>query len=88
MLGRLGLHTGCYQWCRGTEQGHRLPLHVGPHQGAVGIVVLQEGYQCCRDAEYLLGRDVHEIYLFPHFAQVIASQSGLNPFIGKLVVFV
>ena len=40
------------------QQRHRLPLHVRTHQGAVGVVVLEERDQRRRDADDLLGRNV------------------------------
>jgi hypothetical protein len=51
-VGRLGHH-----------QRHRLLLHVGAHQGTVGVVVLDEGDQGGRDRHDLLRRDVHEVHL-------------------------
>ncbi|MBA7642587.1 hypothetical protein ES703_50285 [subsurface metagenome] len=55
VLGDLYFHARGHYRCLGPEQGHRLPLHVGAHQGAVGVVMLQEGYQGGGDADYLLG---------------------------------
>jgi hypothetical protein len=40
------------------QQRHRLPLHVRAHQGAVGVVVLEERNQRSGDANGLLRRDV------------------------------
>ena len=51
------------------ERGHRLdqrdglPLHVRTHEGAVGVVVLQEGDQGGRNRHQLLRRDVHVLDL-------------------------
>ena len=42
----------------GAEQRHGLPLHVAAHQGAVGVVVLQERDQRGTDRNGLLRRDV------------------------------
>src|SRR5256712_1447449 len=38
-----------------------LPLHVRTHEGAVGVVVLEERYEGGRHRDDLLRRDVHEI---------------------------
>ena len=37
----------------GNQQRHGLALHVGTHQGAVGVVVFQERNQTGRDADHL-----------------------------------
>ena len=39
----LMLLAGSHDGCLGPEQGHSLALHVGAHQGAVGVVILEEG---------------------------------------------
>ena len=51
-VGRLGAH-----------QRHGLLLHVGAHQGAVGVVVLEERDQRRADRDDLLRADVHEVDL-------------------------
>ncbi len=63
ILGGHELHAGPHQRGVGPEQGDRLALHVGAHQGAVGVVVLQEGDQGGGDAHQLLGGDVHVLDL-------------------------
>ncbi len=45
------------------DQRHCLALHVGSHQGPVGIVVFQERDQCRCNAHNLLGRNVHVLDL-------------------------
>ena len=37
------LHTGGDDGSLGGQQRHSLTLHVGAHQGTVGVVILQEG---------------------------------------------
>ena len=49
------LDTGTDNWCIRAQQRHRLALHVGTHQGSVGVVVLKEGDECRRDTDHLLG---------------------------------
>ena len=39
------LHAGTDQWGISTQQRHGLTHHVGAHQGAVGVVVLEEWNQ-------------------------------------------
>ncbi len=55
----LVFHAGADDGCIGAHQRHGLALHVGTHQRAIGVVVLQEGNQRRRDAHDLLGRHVH-----------------------------
>ena len=55
------LETGGDQRRFGDQQRHRLALHVGTHQRAVRVVVLQERDQAGRDGDQLLGRDIHVI---------------------------
>ena len=45
------------------DQRHSLLLHVGAHEGSVGVIVLDEGDQCGRDRDDLLGRDVDQVDL-------------------------
>ena len=47
----------------GDQERHRLALHVRAHQRTVGVVVLEERDQAGRDADHLLGRDVHVLDL-------------------------
>ena len=55
----------------GTEQRHGLLLHVRTHQGAVGVVVLEERDERRTDRHDLLRRDVDEVDLFRrHVADV------------------
>ena len=55
------LHAGADERRLGADQRHRLALHVGSHQGAVGVVVLEERDQRRGDRNELLRRDVDQI---------------------------
>ncbi len=44
------------------QQRHRLALHIRPHQGAIGIVVLEEWYQRGGNTHQLLSGYVHIIH--------------------------
>ncbi len=64
----------------GTHQRHGLTLHVGAHQGAVGVVVLEERDQRRGDRDDLLRRDVHELDLFRRHVRDLgggAEEDGL-----------
>ena len=51
--------SDCRSFC--CKKRHCLTLHVGSHQRTVGIVILKEWDQCCRNREYHLRRHVHII---------------------------
>ena len=59
----LTLHTSSDIRRFGAYQRHSLALHVGTHQGAVGIVVLKERNQSRRHRHDLLRRYVNELHL-------------------------
>ena len=76
-------HAGADQRRLGADQRHRLALHVRAHQGAVGVVVLEERDQRRRDRDQLLGRDVDEVdVLRPRHDEIAAlaaiGQVGLD----------
>ena len=73
------LHAGSHQRRLGPDQGDRLPLHVGAHQGPVGIVVLQKGDQAGRHADQLLGADVHVLDLFLGNEDEVSLVAGAHP---------
>ena len=57
------LHAGTDERRLGTDQRHGLTLHVRAHQGAVGVVVLEERDHRGRDRHHLARRDVHVVDL-------------------------
>ena len=59
--GRLALDSRTYRRRFRSQKGHCLTLHVGTHQGAVRIVVLQERNHSCSYREYHLRRNVHQV---------------------------
>ena len=61
--GHVALDTGPDQRFFGAQGRHRLTLHVGAHERAVGVVVLQERNQRGGHGHHLLGADVHEVHL-------------------------
>ena len=77
------LHPRADQRGLGTEEGHRLALHVRPHQGAVGVVMLEEGDQRGGDAHQLLGRDVDEVQLFRGHQPELPPAAGIDPIAGE-----
>ena len=82
------LHPCGHNGGLGGEQRHSLPLHVGAHQGPVGVVVFQEGNHGRGDGDHHLGRHVDVVHLFPvHFHDLVAVAAG-NPLIGQAAVLV
>ncbi|CNU09024.1 Uncharacterised protein [Mycobacterium tuberculosis] len=75
---RAQLHPGAHQRGLATDQRHRLALHVCPHEGTVGVVVLQEGNHRGGHRHHLAGRDVHVVHLrrghVLHLARLAADQ--------------
>ncbi len=57
------LDPGPHQGGLGAHQGHCLALHVRSHQGAVGVIVLQEGNQGGSNADHLLRGNVHVVHI-------------------------
>ena len=62
IAGHAVFQAGGHQRRLGHEQRHRLALHVGTHQRAVRVVVLQERNQRRGNGHQLLGRNVHVIH--------------------------
>ena len=60
---RAELDAGAHQRRLGAEQRDGLALHVGAHQGAVGVVVLEERDQRGGHRDQLLRRHVHVVDL-------------------------
>ena len=60
--GALVLDAGGHDGGLGGHQGHGLALHVGAHQGAVGVVVLQEGDHGRGDGDHHAGAHVDEVH--------------------------
>ena len=58
----LVLLAGGHHGGLGAEQGHGLALHVGAHQGAVSVVVLEEGDHGGSHRYHHLGGDVHIVH--------------------------
>ena len=74
---RLGLDTSTNGRSLCGQKGHCLTLHVGTHQGPVGIVVLQERNHGRSNGEYHLGRYVHQVNgLFLELGCLCTETSG------------
>ena len=72
----------------GAEQGDGLPLHVGAHQGAVGVVVLEEGDHGGGHRHHHLGGDVHIVHpVLIHGDGLVAVAAG-DPFVDQTALLV
>ena len=73
----LRLDAGSHHRSFRGQKGHCLTLHVGSHQGAVCVVVLQEGDHGRRHREHHLRRNVHQIDVsLREFGSLLAETSG------------
>ena len=70
------LEAGADQRRLDLEQGDGLALHVGAHQRAVGVVVLEERDERGRDGDQLLGRDVLVVDLVAVGRDELAVEAG------------
>src|SRR3989304_1178072 len=64
------------------------PLHVRAHQGAVGVVVLEEGDERRRDRDDLLRRDVHEVRVHRGLFVVLVAAVDLHALLGEVALVV
>ncbi len=65
-----------------------MTLHIGAHEGAIGIVVLEERNQGGSDRHNLPRRDVHEVHARPrHECKFILKATG-HQVIDQAIVFV
>ena len=58
------LDAGADERRRRLDERHGLALHVGAHERAVGVVVLEERDQRRGDRDQLVRRDVHQVDVF------------------------
>ena len=71
-----------------AQNRHSLSLHVGTHQSAVGVIVLQEGHQRCRHRNNLGGGHVHVLNALGPDQNGLAFFTGRHQFVGQATFFV
>src|SRR5690606_26594050 len=86
--GDSAFHAGTDQGGLSADARHGLALHVGAHERAVGVVVLQEGNQRRRNAHHLVGRHVLQLDLLTRGHAVVAVQTGAHQVSGEAPLFV
>ena len=85
-LGDLAFHAGGDDRRLGDEQGHGLAHHVRTHEGAVGVVVLEEGDQRGGNADHLLRRDVGVGHFADRDFGELAGKADLDDVVLDLAV--
>ena len=77
VTGHHRLDARAHQGRVGAQKGHGLALHIGAHQGPVGVVVFQEGHQRGGHRHQLVGRDVHEThFILGHQHELAVDVTG------------
>jgi hypothetical protein len=75
--GDAALEAGAHEGSLGHHERHALALHVGTHERAVRVVMLQEGDERGGDGDDLLRGDVHVVDVFRvDFEDVVAVADG------------
>ncbi len=82
------LKTGSYQRLFRTQARHGLALHVGAHQGAVGIVMFQERNQRSRHRYHLRRRYVHIFHLVRGSQHEFIVMARRNDVVGEVAFLV
>ena len=63
-----------------------MPLHIRTHKGSVSIVVLEKWDQRCRNRDYLLGRNVHEVDIAWRGAREFILMPNIDQFVSELTL--
>ena len=72
-----------------AQERHGLPLHVGAHERAVGVVVLEERDQRGRDRNELLRRHVHVLdFVGRHEADLAAAGPHEHTLVEEVALLV
>jgi len=82
------LDTGPDEGFLGTQHRHGLTLHVGTHQGAVGVVVLEEWHERSGHRDDLRRRHVHVLDALGTAQDGLACFAGRHQGVGEAAVFV
>ena len=83
VAGHDALEAGADDRRLGAEQRHGLALHVRAHQGAVGVVVLEERDERRGHRDELLRADVHEVDLLALDGDEVAAGAGDDPVVDE-----
>ena len=72
----------------GAQQRHSLLLHVGAHQGAVGVVVLQEGNHGRGHGDDHPGGDVHVVRLGSGHFHELVPVTAVDLAVDEMALFI
>ena len=87
ILGGLDFQSGRHQGRLGNQKRHGLALHVGTHQGPVGVVVFQKRNQARRYAHHLRRGHVDVLHLVDRYEMEVAVVPGDDGLAGQAAVF-
>ena len=79
-------HAGADERRFGPDQRHGLTLHVRAHEGAVGVIVLEERDERRGDRHELLGRHVDVVDLVLRHEQHVALVTAGDEVVGQLAL--
>ena len=82
------LHTGTHHRGLGLQQRHSLALHVGAHQCAVGVVVLQKRDHSRSYGYNHLGGYIHVIHPLRGQGQKLVPMAAGNTAVGEVTFLV
>ncbi len=71
-----------------TDERHGLTLHVGAHQGAIGVIVFEEWNQAGGNGDELLGRNVYVIDLFALLEDEVAGLTAIDQLRGDTAALI
>ena len=86
--GHDALHAGADQRFLALDRGHGLPLHVGAHERAVGVVVLEERDERCRHRNDLRRGNVDVIDLVRRRQRELVLVPAGHQFVHQLAALV
>src|SRR5208283_4840288 len=81
-------HAGADKRRFATDERHGLALHVGTHEGAVGVVVFEERNQAGSDRNKLLGRNVNVVNFIAMLQDEVTGLAAVDKFSGDAQAFV
>jgi len=88
VAGDLALHAGADEGRLAHEERDALALHVRAHEGAVGVVMLEEWDERSGHGDELLRGDVHVIDAGGFDLEEIATETDGDFFAGEIAVVV
>ena len=88
VVGCLVFHTSTNVRCLRIDQWHSLTLHVGSHEGTVGVIVFQERNTCCRNGNYLFWWYVHVVNNISWILLVDPLVTSHDNFLSKCSIFI